>query len=361
MKNSQDINKLEIDFERICYLYHHVKYGLIGTASAVVFLCFAINQYVPPVALILWLLAVILTFIPRLMLAITFTKKLKLQEITPQNIKPWEYKMVLTTCFLYIAFVSVIFLPFDNNELIGILFCSFMFTFLTTGAVVTLSTSLPTMFLFMTVFLFAIIIRFLLFHEPLFYFLAFIVFLGYIQSLNVITRQHKMITENISTKLKNRQLALIDPLTSLSNRRRLDLHMEKLMPATQRSGESFSLIMLDLDHFKKYNDTHGHSAGDELLLKVAKILQDCSRDQDLVVRYGGEEFIVLLPQTRVKDAAMIAERIRSTIKEKTGITISAGLAEFDGNMTFDQVVGKADEALYSAKNNGRDRYVLATA
>ena len=359
MKNLQDRNRLVIDFERICFLYRNIKYGIVGTATAIIFLCFALKQYTSPYALFLWVLAVTLAFIPRLLLIMEFSRKLKNQEIAPQNIKPWEYKMILYTSILYMTFVSVIFLPFGDNVLIGILYCTFMFTFLTTGAVVILSTSLPTILPFVTLFLFAIIIRLLLFQEVLFNILAFIVFLGYLQTLNVIYRQHKMIIENIGTKLKNNQFALIDPLTKLWNRRRLDLHVEKLVPATQRSGEPFSLIILDIDHFKQYNDTKGHAAGDELLIKVADVLLDCSREEDLVVRYGGEEFIVLLPQTRIKDAAVIAERVRKTVKEKTGVTISAGLAEYNVKINFDQLIQKADEALYTAKNSGRDQYVLA--
>ena len=92
--------------------------------------------------------------------------------------------------------------------------------------------------------------------------------------MNLIIRQHKTLIENIALKIENNKFSLIDPLTKLWNRRRLDLHVEKLVPASRRSGEPFSLIFLDIDHFKQYNDMYGHSKGDELLKKVAEVLQE---------------------------------------------------------------------------------------
>ena len=118
-------------------------------------------------------------------------------------------------------------------------------------------------------------------------------------------------------------------------------------------------MLLDIDNFKLFNDKFGHSAGDELLVKVSEILEDCSRDQDLTVRYGGEEFLLVLPSTSLESAQILVDRIRSAIKENTDVTFSAGIAMHSENLTFDQLVEKADKCLYAAKTEGRDRYILA--
>lgn len=133
---------------------------------------------------------------------------------------------------------------------------------------------------------------------------------------------------------------------------------ENLVPVSRRRGEPFTIILLDVDHFKQYNDTHGHSAGDELLVKLGQILNECSRDQDLVVRYGGEEFMLVLPSTNAEDARILANRISGAVREKTDVTISAGLAMQTTDSELDDLIQQADDKLYSAKMSGRDAVVV---
>jgi diguanylate cyclase (GGDEF)-like protein len=135
--------------------------------------------------------------------------------------------------------------------------------------------------------------------------------------------------------------------------------LETLLPSSLRNQDPFSVILLDIDNFKLYNDEFGHSAGDDLLITISEILKDCSRDQDLVVRYGGEEFLLVLPSTGLDAAVILFERIRSAVKLKTPVTFSAGIATHTEDLTFDQLVEKAEQCLYLAKAEGRDRYVLA--
>lgn len=179
--------------------------------------------------------------------------------------------------------------------------------------------------------------------------------------MGLFIKQNKLLLEIIALKVENKNQSLEDPLTKLCNRRRLSLHIDKLIPLARRSGEPFSIIMLDIDHFKKYNDTYGHVAGDDLLIQVSRNIEKCSRDQDLIARYGGEEFLVVLPATNIEQATIIAERIRRTVKENTNVTVSAGLAIFSDKMDFNQLVQNADKALYKAKDDGRDRFVVASA
>ncbi len=161
---------------------------------------------------------------------------------------------------------------------------------------------------------------------------------------------------------ETKSIALHDPLTGLANRRAMAIHLEKSFDAAKRYAEQLSLLMLDIDHFKKYNDTHGHVAGDKLLINVAAVLQREIRGADLLFRYGGEEFLAILPHTDAPRACQLAERLRMTVESDTGITISLGVASCREEMnTKECLVTLADEALYRAKQTGRNRVESAGA
>ncbi len=160
------------------------------------------------------------------------------------------------------------------------------------------------------------------------------------------------------------RLSASDSLTGLSNRRVLTQRLSEELLRAQRQNHSFSVLMLDVDHFKKYNDAHGHPAGDDVLKRVAKILRACTRAGDCTARYGGEEFAVLLSGKGADAALQLAERIRERVAEEAfpagSITVSAGIAEFPQHgHTADAVISSADEALYEAKREGRNRVVCA--
>ena len=157
---------------------------------------------------------------------------------------------------------------------------------------------------------------------------------------------------------------LTDGLTGVGNRRRLDKELPRVV--ADAAGRSTAVIMVDLDHFKSVNDTHGHPAGDALLKAIAEVLRDTVRPADAVYRYGGEEFCVVLPETDGPTAVTVAERIRATVGGRsfdvTGsdpirATASLGVASSTGADPAD-LVAKADRALYAAKQGGRDRVVL---
>ncbi len=166
--------------------------------------------------------------------------------------------------------------------------------------------------------------------------------------------------ENVRLYETTRRLALHDPLTGLANRRHLDIVAEGSLAMARRYGTPFSIILLDLDYFKLYNDTHGHNAGDELLVAVARTMKKEVRDTNLVVRYGGEEFLVLLPDTEITAAMAVAERIRLKINENTGVTVSLGVSwAKDASSSMPELITAADMALYQAKDSGRNKVVCA--
>jgi diguanylate cyclase (GGDEF)-like protein len=166
------------------------------------------------------------------------------------------------------------------------------------------------------------------------------------------------------------QLALTDPLTRVPNRRHLYQIAEREMARARRYNYPFSLLMVDIDRFKQVNDTYGHLAGDEVLQSVAAIIRHTLRREDSFARFGGEEFVVLLPGTDTGAAVTVADRIRHLIamsrpivqSRPISVTVSIGIATFQyGDRDLDGLLGRADQALFAAKNQGRDRCVIHAA
>ena len=165
------------------------------------------------------------------------------------------------------------------------------------------------------------------------------------------------------------QQATCDPLTGLMNRHYLQRELSKFVSLSARYHRTFSVMMLDIDFFKKVNDTYGHDVGDNVLTMVANILMNNVRDHDIAARFGGEEFIILLPETALNDAVVVAERIRMAVEgfnfEPLGcqqhcVTISIGIGEFPTTgIATEELVKRTDAALYEAKTSGRNRVCMA--
>jgi two-component system, cell cycle response regulator len=172
-------------------------------------------------------------------------------------------------------------------------------------------------------------------------------------------------------ELKNRELerlSISDGLTGLFNHRHIHDLMGEEFERIARTHDCMSVAMFDLDRFKAVNDTHGHQAGDRVLIELADILRETARDVDRLARYGGEEFIALMPETCIEDAAVFVERVRHEVarrpfdigrSEPLRMTISAGVATYphDRIDSVETLVSLADQALYAAKTGGRDRIV----
>ncbi len=168
------------------------------------------------------------------------------------------------------------------------------------------------------------------------------------------------------------RMSKTDILTEISNRRHLMERFNNELERAKRAGNSLCCIMMDVDHFKAINDTFGHLKGDDVLRELAKILKDSIRTYDVVGRYGGEEFMIILPDTNLENAAKLAERIRQKVESDLGnksnlsasnsVTISLGLTGMrDDDTSFETIIKRADEALYRAKESGRNRVEIGFA
>lgn len=164
----------------------------------------------------------------------------------------------------------------------------------------------------------------------------------------------------------NRVMAAVDALTGAANRRALISALDRDVARAVRTREPISVLMVDIDHFKRVNDQYGHQAGDQVLCRVVQVLQERVRSQDLVGRYGGEEFLVVLPGTDVAGALLLASDLRKAVESPAGaigVTVSIGVfgGQLEPGDSWDLLVAAADRALYLAKENGRNRVEVAAA
>jgi diguanylate cyclase (GGDEF) domain len=171
---------------------------------------------------------------------------------------------------------------------------------------------------------------------------------------------------------KSVELAVTDALTGLNNRRYLDTHLETLVERSQRRGRPLSVLIADIDHFKRINDTYGHEGGDDILRDFARRVRGAVRGADLACRFGGEEFVVAMPDTTPDIAAQVAERLRLAVAGHTfrvaatgadvSVTTSVGISSLEGEGdSAAALLRRADKALYDAKHGGRNRVVLRAA
>ena len=171
-----------------------------------------------------------------------------------------------------------------------------------------------------------------------------------------------------TVKLINRLqvTANTDPLTGLINRRRMNIELDRHSKMVERYEQSNSLILLDIDFFKKVNDKHGHSGGDAILKQFSKLLNESLRDTDIIARWGGEEFLILTPFTDVKNATIAAEKLRKNVEDhsftaagqKVHITITCGVADLQPTKPFEDALKQADKMLYEGKDSGRNRVMV---
>lgn len=160
------------------------------------------------------------------------------------------------------------------------------------------------------------------------------------------------------------RLAHTDPLLAISNRRQLDASLAREVSRAQRHGQPLSVVVFDIDHFKQINDTYGHEAGDAVLKETARLVQSLLRGTDLLGRWGGDEFLVIAPQTSVFQAGALAERLRHglaalVLEPSGGLSGTFGVAEYQPPETPDAFLKRADEALYASKQAGRNRVTIA--
>lgn len=173
----------------------------------------------------------------------------------------------------------------------------------------------------------------------------------------------KEILDQLNSEEREFVTALIekDPLTGAYNRRKFDRDLELVIAMSDRTDIGTSLLMIDIDRFKNYNDEYGHQKGDQVLKEVTRCIENNLRDYDKIhiYRYGGEEFVVIIPNIVNQDAYHIGERLRENVKETSSVTVSVGISHYkESSDTLQSLIENADKAMYQAKRMGRDRVVV---
>jgi diguanylate cyclase (GGDEF)-like protein len=181
-------------------------------------------------------------------------------------------------------------------------------------------------------------------------------------TLELLARELSLLVKTLFLTEETRRLANNDPLTGLQNRRRTTERLEIEIARARRYGVPLAIALCDVDHFKQVNDRFGHNVGDHVLVQVGRVLQTTLREVDLVGRWGGEEFLVVLPDTDHAGARVVGERLRAGIEGLPAfsggperVTASVGLASFDATDSTAGFIDRADQALYKAKKAGRNR------
>lgn len=182
---------------------------------------------------------------------------------------------------------------------------------------------------------------------------------------------YQITTNEVEQKLREANsrldsLARTDPLTELHNRRTIVERLGEEENCFLKNGKIFSIIMADIDHFKTYNDRYGHTFGDQVLVGIANLLKSATRTRDVVARWGGEEFLILLPETGGEEAREVADRMRMVIAQtpiflegrEIHLSMTFGVAECSSNTGINECIARADKALYKGKGNGRNQVVL---
>lgn len=191
--------------------------------------------------------------------------------------------------------------------------------------------------------------------------------------LEEMLQQSNAAMEELRRDLEHvRREAMTDGLTGLANRKAFDSEFDRIFQDAEKSKQGFTLLMLDIDHFKSFNDNFGHQVGDQVLRLVARTLKDSIKGKDFAARYGGEEFAIILPDTDLAGAVIVGNALRKAVASKdvinrsTGkvlgrITMSVGVAEYIADKTVEDIIERADSALYTAKNSGRNQVATATS
>lgn len=350
--------KRELDYERIKFLYENTKVASLGLFLVVLIQSYYVYRFASIKLALLWIASIIISNIPRMILAIKMKRVCISETSSHDQILKWEQLFFYTSILPFISFAAVVFLPYGENLLQGLFTSTIALIALLSGAVLYYGMLKKVSLLYLNIICAFMIARCIWEATQETMVMALLVLFTYTLVFRMIKQQNKILLQNIMLKIENRNLSLIDPLTQLGNRRYMNLFAEKVFSSSKRSGNKFHVIILDIDHFKNYNDAHGHLAGDELLKIIAKILLSNVREGELVIRFGGEEFIAILKDTNQTQAVSIWERISEAIKIETGVTVSGGLSDFRDQCSFMEILNEADSALYQAKKSGRDRLII---
>lgn len=349
----------ELEFERICDFFSKTRSVYLGLTFTILFASQLIAPYTTRKAIGFWVLATVICYIPRIIVTLRFFSARKAQQVTIDNVSQWEKRVYLHSFLPFVAFSSIAFMPFEGDVFSGVAIAALALVALLSGGVIIYSSSLKVITLYLYVSLGCLIVRCLYEGGYNFYILALYFLIMIVIVRKLIKTQYQKFVDHLVTRLHFEKASLTDPLTGIANRRHLEIFLKSFIPVSHRTKNEFQVVMMDIDHFKEYNDSHGHREGDELLINLAGLVNKHIRSSDFLARYGGEEFALILTVNNPETAFEFLNNLIEDIENKLGITISAGVASSDMSDSFEHLLDLADQALYQSKQQGRNRVSLA--
>ena len=325
-------------------------YTVLGILLSALTIGYLIYDLIPFRIWIIWIFFAVTAALVRVGLSIAFRLTTPHSRLTGRKALKWENYWLVSSAFTALVFSVSAFLPYEENSLIAHLFISLVLCSLIGGSVTSSITSLRVVMVFLHFTLIPIIASCFLSDGFYINYLGAFLTAFYFVFFSLTLRMHRTITSAIADQIERQDMSLKDSLTGLWNRRKLFEIVDEI-----DNRRSYSLLLIDIDHFKQLNDEQGHQKGDEILILISLCIVRCCNPDDLVVRYGGEEFLVMFPGKDMDTAASLAEKIRNEVEQENLNTVSIGVAHSDVYKDFDAVVAAADKAMYRAKREGRNR------
>lgn len=353
MDTNQD-NQAQLDLQRIQMLFQQAGFTYVGISVSSAVVVYTILPVLHWQITLAWLMFSLLAIPIRIFLYTGFNAELKSGHLSIERAKIWEQRWVIVASLPAIAFASSGYLPYSGQHLIIFLFIGLVLVSMIAGSVVSSTTSIKTVMVFINFSLIPFIVRCFMETGEYYWALGFLFLVFYIVFISLARRMNHTVLEAIKLQIERQEMANKDSLTGLWNRRKLFDVLEKM------TDKPYSILLIDVDHFKQFNDDKGHSKGDEKLNEISLSIVRSVNKKDLVVRYGGEEFLVLLTETSAQHAKKVAHNIRERVIIDSASTVSIGIADTELEKDFDKLIDFADKAMYQAKSDGRNCVRIAT-
>jgi len=355
MNNNQG-PKAQLDIQRIKILMEQAPYTVLGMLLSIATIGYITYDLFYFKVWLIWVIFASTSIPARLGISYWFYLSTRNTGLTGQQALRWENYWLISSALTGMTFSVSAFLPYEENSLIALLFISLVVCSLIGGSVTSSVTSLRVVMVFLHITLIPIIASCFMHEEFYINFLGGFLSAFYFIFFNLMLSMNRTITRAISEQIERQDMSLKDSLTGLWNRRKLFEIVDEI-----DNRKSYCLLLIDIDHFKQLNDEKGHQKGDEILILISLCILRCCSPEDLVVRYGGEEFLVLLPEKDLGTAAAQAEKIRHEVQAEGLNTVSIGVAQSSMHEDFDAVVSASDKAMYLAKKEGRNQVLTDSA
>lgn len=346
--NTNQGQQAQLDFQRVKILYKHAYFAITGAVFSAAILGFVLYDNLPFKIWVTWL-ACALSVVPiRALLIANFYSYLNQGLLNASKALTMEKWWLLATALPAISFVSSAFLPYENNQLIIRLFIGLVLLSMIAGNIISSITSVKTIMVFLHLTIIPYVASCFMGQGHYFNILGSFFIAFYFVFFSLTIKMHNTVLNAIEQQIERQDMAYKDSLTGLWNRR-------KLFEVVDQIGDkSYCILLIDIDHFKKLNDNEGHQKGDEVLGQISFCVVRCCDNEDMIVRYGGEEFLVLLPGKDLDSAERVADKINAEVAAECTNTVSIGVAYSNLYKDFDAVVNAADHAMYRAKTDGRN-------